>query len=59
MDDRVERDVELAGAPLSLSCPNCSGRLRGQTCKLRCTRCGYFESCSDLEPAPPLPGGSR
>ncbi|MDJ0787541.1 MAG: hypothetical protein QNK05_12090 [Myxococcota bacterium] len=37
------------------SCPNCDGDLVGVSCKLRCTRCGYFESCSDLEPAPPLP----
>ena len=37
---------------LSYTCPNCSAPLEGRTCKLRCTRCGYFESCSDLEPAP-------
>ena len=35
------------------SCPNCDGDLAGHSCKLRCTRCGYFESCSDLEPHPP------
>lgn len=36
-------------------CPNCSGTLVGYKCKLVCERCGYLESCSDLEPAPPLP----
>jgi hypothetical protein len=34
------------------SCPSCDGNLAGISCKLRCTRCGYFESCSDLEPHP-------
>lgn len=42
-----------ASPSLSFTCPNCSAPLEGRTCKLRCTRCGYFESCSDLEPAPP------
>ena len=36
------------------SCPNCSGDLAGRSCKRICPRCGYFESCSDLEPAMPL-----
>ncbi len=35
-------------------CLNCSGDMDGLKCKIRCPRCGYFESCSDLEPAPPL-----
>jgi hypothetical protein len=33
-------------------CPNCSRELVPRKCKLIC-RCGYFESCSDLEPAMP------
>ena len=36
-------------------CINCGGTLRGVRCKLVCVSgCGYFESCSDLEPAPPF-----
>jgi hypothetical protein len=34
-------------------CLNCSAQMEGLKCKIRCARCGYFESCSDLEPAPP------
>ena len=34
------------------SCPNCSASLVGHSCKLRCPRCNYFESCSDLEAFP-------
>ena len=36
------------------SCPNCNADLVGISCKLRCNRCRYFESCSDLEPHPPV-----
>ena len=39
--------------PARYVCLNCSGTLEGLKCKIRCPRCGYFESCSDLEPAPP------
>lgn len=45
------------GAPRKerpMHCPGCGSALEGHSCKLRCPRCGYFESCSDLEPHPPV-----
>jgi hypothetical protein len=29
-------------------CPNCRQTLEMRRCKAICTRCGYFDSCSDL-----------
>lgn len=29
-------------------CPNCHARLENRRCKAMCTRCGYFDSCTDL-----------
>jgi ribosomal protein S27AE len=40
------------GGEMEKSCPNCSASLVGHSCKLRCPRCNYFESCSDLEAFP-------
>jgi hypothetical protein len=31
----------------SLYCPVCSARLTARSCKLMCTKCGYYMSCSD------------
>ncbi len=31
-----------------LVCEACGFQLIERTCKLRCERCGYFRSCSDL-----------
>jgi hypothetical protein len=38
---------EAASAVALEYCPNCSAKLVGQSCKLKCPRCGYFLSCSD------------
>lgn len=32
----------------SLICEACGFKLEARACKLRCLRCGYFRSCSDL-----------
>jgi hypothetical protein len=56
MDDhqRVkERDAAPGGerAPASdvmRTCPTCSAPLAEQHCKLVCSRCGFFLSCSDF-----------
>ena len=29
-------------------CPRCSARLASRGCKLICTNCGYYMSCSDF-----------
>ena len=39
---RLEEEVP------SLYCPVCSARLASRSCKLICTTCGYYMSCSDF-----------
>lgn len=53
-DDAERRETEDACGvddPLyrrTSFCPNCRQTLERRRCKALCTRCGYFDSCSDL-----------
>ncbi len=41
------RPAESACVHVQQICPNCSQTLTGYHCKLVCTQCGYYLSCSD------------
>ena len=56
MKNRPQSESATAGVParapaapdLAIEfCPNCSMKLVGHSCKMKCPRCGYFLSCSD------------
>lgn len=32
----------------SYICESCGNKLQQHSCKLKCSKCGYFRSCSDL-----------
>ncbi|MFA6035975.1 MAG: hypothetical protein WC759_03385 [Candidatus Micrarchaeia archaeon] len=40
-------DFELVETA-SLTCEACGSVLEARKCKMMCSRCGYFRSCSDL-----------
>jgi ribosomal protein S27AE len=41
------RPAENRAVHVQQICPNCSQTLTGHHCKLVCTQCGYYLSCSD------------
>jgi len=45
--DPEEDEEAPAAIDASQYCPSCSAPLEPHKCKLVCTRCGYFMSCSD------------
>lgn len=51
MDEEAIRGKEKKNVielPLNF-CPVCSAKLESHRCKMVCSRCGYFMSCSEFE----------
>jgi hypothetical protein len=44
----IGRTVQPEPAQASEYCPRCSVRLEPRKCKMICTSCGYYMSCSDF-----------
>src|ERR1700674_3662774 len=44
----VGRETEQKTEYASGYCPRCSARLEPRSCKLICSSCGYYMSCSDF-----------
>lgn len=40
-------DVQQEGNNYQI-CESCGAQMEEQRCKIKCKRCGYFRSCSDL-----------
>jgi len=44
----TQASAEKTTADPSRYCPNCSSALIESRCKLKCTKCGFYLSCSDF-----------
>jgi len=50
MDTKIETkfiDLQLEENNYQI-CESCGARMIEKECKIKCQRCGYFRSCSDL-----------